>query len=86
MGYALTYFQVVGVLQEEIDQELMVRYAQCAALFPIMQFSKAPWSVLDDEYLAYCREAALLHEKLGEEILELAKDAAETGEVRAVKR
>lgn len=86
LGYGFSCSQAIGgadlqeLPQEKIDQELMVRYAQCAALFPIMQFSKAPWSILDDEHLAYCREAALLHQKLGEEILELAKDVAETGE------
>ena len=32
----------------QIDQELFVRYAQCAALFPMMQFSLSPARVLDE--------------------------------------
>ena len=35
-----------------LDQELFVRFAQCSALFPMMQFSLAPWRVLDDRHLA----------------------------------
>ena len=38
-GGDLAYFPDGG----KIDQELFVRYAQCAALFPMMQFSLAPW-------------------------------------------
>ena len=65
---------------DALDQELFVRSAQCAALFPMMQFSAAPWRVLDAEHLRYCVEAANLHSRLGSEILELAKRAAEDGE------
>ena len=28
------------------------RFAQCSALFPMMQFSLAPWRMLDDRHLA----------------------------------
>ena len=34
-----------------IDQELIVRSAQCQALMPMMQFSVAPWRVLDQAHL-----------------------------------
>ena len=63
-----------------LDQELIVRNAQCSALFPMMQFSVAPWRVLSEENLSYCVEAAKLHEQMGEEILELARASAATGE------
>jgi alpha-glucosidase (family GH31 glycosyl hydrolase) len=63
-----------------IDEELFVRSAQCAALFPMMQFSAAPWRVLRDEAkIGYCRDVALLHVKFGELILELAERASRTG-------
>jgi alpha-glucosidase (family GH31 glycosyl hydrolase) len=65
---------------QNIDQELFVRYAQCSALFPMMQFSAAPWRVLDKEHLFYCVEAARLHHQLGEEIAALAIEAATHGE------
>lgn len=63
-----------------VDQELFVRYAQCSALFPMMQFSTAPWRVLDKEHLGYCVETAKLHAEFGELFLELARHSAETGE------
>lgn len=62
------------------DQEMMVRSAQIQALMPMMQFSVAPWRVLDEKHLAIVREAALLHAKMGEYIYELAAKAAQNGE------
>jgi hypothetical protein len=47
-----------------IDEELFVRSAQCSALFPMIQFSVAPWRVLRDAVkIGYC--AALLHRRFG---------------------
>ena len=62
------------------DQELMVRSAQVHILMPMMQFSVAPWRVLDEKHLNYVREAALLHTKMGDIISELAQKAAKDGE------
>ena len=64
----------------KIDQEMLVRSAQTHAMMPMMQFSVAPWRILDASHLAATRKAALLHEKMGRFILELAKQAAKTGE------
>lgn len=88
MGYAFTCPDMIGggeyqnFLQnaKNLDQELVVRYAQCSALFPMMQFSAAPWRFLTEENNQYCYEAAQLHEKFGEEIIALAKHASKTGE------
>ncbi|MDA3959480.1 MAG: glycoside hydrolase family 31 protein [Planctomycetota bacterium] len=63
-----------------IDQELFVRSAQASALFPMMQFSAAPWRVLDAKHAALCHAAAQLHQELGTEILKMAKHAGATGE------
>lgn len=63
-----------------VDQDLFVRYAQCSALFPIMQFSAAPWRVLDDEHLKYCIDAANLHKSMGDYIEKLVLNSAQTGE------
>lgn len=63
-----------------LDQELIVRSAQCSALMPMMQFSVAPWRVLSQENMAICRDMARLHEKMGPEILALAKASAKSGE------
>ena len=76
-----------GLLQDfenidytKFDQELMIRSAQTQALMPMMQFSVAPWRVLDAKHLAICRNAALLHVKMGDYIYSLAQNAAKDGE------
>ncbi|RED63287.1 glycoside hydrolase family 31 protein [Cohnella lupini] len=61
------------------DPELFVRYAQCAALFPMMQFSTAPWKALDERMASYCLEAVKLRESLGAELLSLADEAGRKG-------
>lgn len=66
--------------QHQLDAELIVRNAQCAALMPMMQFSMAPWRVLGRRHLALVREAAGLHTAFGPRLLRLARDAARTGE------
>jgi len=63
-----------------MDQELIVRSAQVSALMPMMQFSVAPWRILNSENLAICKNMANLHLRLGKEILELAKISAISGE------
>ncbi|MCK9412572.1 MAG: glycoside hydrolase family 31 protein [Prolixibacteraceae bacterium] len=70
----------LNIDKNKFDQELMVRSAQIQALMPMMQFSVAPWRVLDDKHLSLCREAALLHAKMGGYIYELAQKAAKDGE------
>lgn len=62
------------------DEELFVRMAQCSALFPMMQFSWAPWRLLGEEAQALCVEAAKLHGKFADKIVALVKNAKETGE------
>lgn len=61
------------------DEELFIRTAQCSALFPMMQFSAAPWRVLSPEGVRLCREAAELHVKFAPVITELAREYAQTG-------
>ncbi|HVV72092.1 MAG TPA: glycoside hydrolase family 31 protein, partial [Verrucomicrobiae bacterium] len=63
-----------------IDQELVVRSAQCHALMPMMQFSVAPWRVLDSRHLEAVSKAVKLRQQYKDYILELARDSAKTGE------
>lgn len=65
---------------EPFEQKLLVRSAQVHTLMPMMQFSVAPWRVLDKENLEIVRNMALLHEKMGGYILELAEHSSKTGE------
>ncbi|QJD83898.1 glycoside hydrolase family 31 protein [Cohnella herbarum] len=61
------------------DPELFVRYSQCAALFPMMQFSTAPWKVLNEELGTYCMDAVKLRLRMGPELLRLAEEAGRLG-------
>jgi alpha-glucosidase len=69
-----------NVDQGKMDQELIVRSCEIHALMPMMQFSVAPWRVLDAEHLAICLKYARLHEELGPYLVEQAKIGAQTGE------
>ncbi|GJM73710.1 hypothetical protein HMSSN036_59260 [Paenibacillus macerans] len=54
LGYAFNCPDMIGGGMDgdinspdfRFDSKLFVRYTQCAALFPVMQFSMAPWRVL----------------------------------------
>ena len=87
MGYAFTCPDMIGGGEFQsfldaatVDQELVVRSAQVSALMPMMQFSVAPWRVLDGPHAEICKRMALLHEELGPDILKLAQASAQSGE------
>ncbi len=89
LGYAYTCPDLIGggqyasfleIDQEQFDQELIVRSTQIHAMMPMMQFSVAPWRILNKENLEICRKYALLHRDLGKYILQVAKESSETGE------
>ena len=63
-----------------LNPELFVRYAEVAALMPMMQFSAAPWRVLDEEHAEICRAMGRLHAAHADRIVSLARHAAQTGE------
>jgi len=65
---------------KKMDQDLVVRSAQIHALMPMMQFSVAPWRVLDAEHLAAVKKAVKIRESFTPAILELARQSAKTGE------
>lgn len=87
MGYAFTCPDMIGggefqsfLNTETIDQNLIVRSAQVHALMPMMQFSVAPWRILDEEHMAAIKKAVQLRGEFVPVILDLAKQAAQTGE------
>lgn len=65
---------------ERINQELVVRSAQCHALMPMMQFSVAPWRVLDKTNFAAVKKAVDIRKQFIPEIMKLARISAKTGE------
>ncbi|MDN4603068.1 glycoside hydrolase family 31 protein [Paenibacillus sp. F6_3S_P_1C] len=87
LGYAFNCPDMIGGGMDgdinspefHFDSELFVRYTQCAALFPVMQFSMAPWRVLNGEELTWCLDAVRLRSELGPELLALARQAASDG-------
>jgi hypothetical protein len=64
----------------QLDEEFFVRYCQCSALMPMMQFSAAPWRVLTARSNAICKAAVELHTKFAPKILELARQSAQSNE------
>lgn len=89
LGYAYTCPDMIGggqfkafldIKPGEFDQDLIVRSAQVHALMPMMQFSVAPWRILDKENLEIVKNMALLHDKMAPYIMQQAKWAAKTGE------
>ena len=57
-----------------------MRYAQIAALMPVMQFSASPWRVLPEAYFQKVKDALALREKCLPEILKAVENAKATGE------
>ncbi len=86
LGYAFSCPDMVGggsfttFLDGDIDQKLIVRSAQCHALMTMMQFSVAPWRVLDQEHYAAVLKAVRTRGELLPELMSLVRNAAQTGE------
>jgi alpha-glucosidase (family GH31 glycosyl hydrolase) len=86
-GYAFTCPDMIGgglmgsfINLEKVDQELMVRSAQTHAFMPMMQFSVAPWRVLNEEHFEATKQAIEKRARFVDRIMELAHEAARTGE------
>ena len=87
LGYQFTCPDMIGggefgsfIGRDKLDQVLVVRSAQVSALMPMMQFSVAPWRILDPEYLDAVKKAVELRMKFTPHIIELAKESANSGE------
>lgn len=87
MGYPFSCPDMIGGGQftsfldgAVIDQELVVRSTQIHALMPMMQFSVAPWRILDQTHFNAVLDAVELRDSFKDQILDLAKQAALTGE------
>jgi alpha-glucosidase (family GH31 glycosyl hydrolase) len=87
LGYQFTCPDMIGggeygsfIGRDKLDELLVVRSAQCSALMPMMQFSVAPWRVLSKQNLAAVKKAVNTRAKYTPYIMQLAKQAAATGE------
>ena len=88
LGYAYVCPDMIGggewqfTINESfrLDEELFVRMAQCSALFPMMQFSWAPWRILSARAQELCLDAARLHAKFADYICDQVRSTTESGE------
>ncbi len=78
---------------KKFDFQLIIRYAQCAALMPMMQYSKSFWNInsgikpkfssrkiTPEQTSQLCVATASLHAKYQDYIIQLAKEAKDTCE------
>ncbi|NJK98390.1 MAG: hypothetical protein HC905_28860 [Bacteroidales bacterium] len=61
------------------DPDLVVRSAQIHALMPMMQFSAAPWRILELKHLEAVKKAVKIRQKFTPYILQLARESATSG-------
>jgi alpha-glucosidase (family GH31 glycosyl hydrolase) len=87
LGYQFTCPDMIGGGEfgsfrdkSKLDEELIVRSAECSALMPMMQFSVAPWRVLSDSNLRIVQQIVAVRKRYTPYILELARSAAISGE------
>jgi alpha-glucosidase len=86
-GYTFSCPDMIGggnwvsfIDMKSYDQDMVVRSAQIHALMPMMQFSVAPWRILDTEHLDAVKKAVKIREKYTPLILELAHNSAKSGD------
>lgn len=63
-----------------VDEELYLRWLAASVLCPMMQFSMSPKRILSPDSFAKAVSLTALHMKYADKIVELAKNAAVTGE------
>jgi hypothetical protein len=87
LGYQFTCPDMIGggeygsfIGLSHIDQDLVVRSAQCSALMPMMQFSVAPWRILDAGHLQAVKKAVALRQKYSAYLMQTVKQSAASGE------
>jgi hypothetical protein len=87
MGFKFTCPDMIGggdfvsfIDLKTIDQDLIVRSAQVQALTPMMQFSLAPWRVLDSIHLAAVKKTVALRQQYVPYIMQVMRECIKTGE------
>ncbi len=87
LGYTFTCPDMIGggeftsfLPGAVINQKLVVRSAQLHALMPMMQFSVAPWRVLDTLHFNTVKAAVALRQQMMPQLMDVMRRAAKTGE------
>lgn len=65
---------------DNLDSELFVRHAEIACLMPAMQFSAAPYRILNNEDFSAIKKSVNVRNTYNREIMNLIDNAANTGE------
>ena len=86
-GYTFTCPDMIGggsfgsfMKGRKIDQKLIVRSAQCHALMPMMQFSVAPWRILDSTHLSAVKKIVQIRQENLPYLMQVMRNSAKTGE------
>ncbi len=87
LGYTFTCPDMIGggnftsfLPGSKINQKLIVRSAQVHALMPMMQFSVAPWRILDSAHLLAVKDAVKLRQENLPYLMDVMRKAAHSGE------
>ncbi|BFZ23821.1 hypothetical protein BsWGS_26861 [Bradybaena similaris] len=62
------------------EPELFVRWLQASVFLPVLQFSTPPWVYNNDTIIAITHKFINLREQYADKIIDLAKNAMQTGE------
>ena len=86
-GYTFTCPDMIGGGQftsflpgKMIDQKLIVRSAQVHSLMPMMQFSVAPWRILDSVHFAAVKKSVEIRQQYLPQLMPVMRTAVQTGE------
>ena len=74
------YLNFIDMSSSRLDQELFVRHSEIACLMPAMQFSAAPFRVLNKENFEAILESIKVREKYIDYLLEMLDNTLVTGE------
>jgi len=87
LGYQFTCPDMIGggefgsfIGRDKLDEELVVRSAQSSALMPMVQFSVAPWRILDAAHLDAVKKAVNIRMQFTSYIDKLIRESAINGE------
>ncbi len=86
-GYTFTCPDMIGggeftsfLPGKVINQDLIVRSAQCHALMPMMQFSVAPWRILDAAHLNAVKKSVAIRQEHIPYLMRVFAHSVKTGE------
>lgn len=74
------YLNFQEMASSRLDQELFVRHSEIASLLPAMQFSAAPYRVLDEKNFNKILDSIEIRKKYSPYIMELLEKSSKTGE------